>query len=135
MKKTNIYALFIFQRLVHNSCVVLQRRRWRGSRRCAPTLWSPARTRLPSGDEASSQRWAVCSNPGNGGRRRVRSSSRPQRVRNTTSTHSDKNIQSARRLFKTSRSCSNWVEPSVGKHWYCNNSHTWPHFKLQVLKK
>lgn len=88
MKKP-VSALFTVLRLVTNSCVVLQRRRWSGSRRCAPIRWFPAHTHLPSGDEASLQRWAVCSSPGNGGRRKVRSSSRPQLVRNPTGTHGD----------------------------------------------
>lgn len=66
---------------VNDLVVVFQRRKWRGWQRCALIRWSRARTRLPFGGAASSPRWDVCSNPGNGGRRRARSSSRPLPVR------------------------------------------------------
>lgn len=60
---------------------VFQLRKWRGWQQCALIRWSPAHTRLPSAGGANSPPWDVCLNPGNGGRRRVTSSSRPLLVR------------------------------------------------------
>lgn len=56
--------------------VVFQRRKWNGWLQCAPIRWCQARIRPPFGGAASSPHWDVCSNHGNGGRRRARSSSR-----------------------------------------------------------
>lgn len=62
---------------------VFQRRKWRGWQRCALIRWFQEHTRLPFGGGANSPPWDVCSNPGNGGRRRVKRLSRPLRVRPT----------------------------------------------------
>lgn len=61
--------------------LLFQQRKWSGWHRCALILWYQEPTRLPSAGGASLPLWDACLNPGNGGRRRVRSSSRPLQVR------------------------------------------------------
>lgn len=68
------------------SCCVFQLRRWRGWQPCALIRWFQAHTRLPFGGGANLPPWDVCSNPGNGGRRRVKSSSRLLQVRTVNTT-------------------------------------------------
>lgn len=61
-------------------CIPLQLRKERGWPPCVLSPCSPALTLHPSVIEASLPLWDASSSHGNGGRRRVRSSSRPQLV-------------------------------------------------------